>query len=150
MRCNPTKQHFEVSHGPVARRAVAAYVCGDASSRWYRGPAHAADSPIAGRTTTVAKLLDHDIVLCRLQRLVDFRAWRPLEIAPLIIDIMGLRFDIGKDADVGQIFAFGRMAGKPRGFFDHDNIAAVLRSSEQYLPSSADDERRADAPRYFA
>lgn len=86
MRCNPTKTHFEVSHGPIARRAVAAYVGGDAGDRDGIAAQRAQQIlQLRGVKATIAKLLDHDIVLHRLQRLVDFRAWRALEIAPLII-----------------------------------------------------------------
>ena len=128
-RCAAIRQkyHLKISHGAIARRAVAANVGCDASDR--NGiAAQGAQQILQLRPVkaTVAKLLDHDIVLRRLQRLIDFRAWRALEIAPLIIGIMGLRFDIGKDAAPGQIFAFARMQVNHRNF-------SIMTISQQFL-----------------
>jgi hypothetical protein len=78
------------------------------------------------RKAAVAKLLDQDIVLRRLQRLVDFRARCALEVAPFIIGIMGLWFDVGKNADVGQVFALGRVQVNDGNF-------SIMTISQQFL-----------------
>ena len=59
--------------------------------------------------TAVTKLLDQNIAVERFYRLIKLGAGTALEVAPFIIRVMALRLDIGKDADVCEIFSFGRV-----------------------------------------
>ena len=122
------KQHFEIAHGAVARRAVAADVGRHAGDRDGVAP-HGAQKILQLRAVkaAVAKFFNQNIVRRRLYRLVDFRARTAFEVAPFVVGVMGLRLDIGEDTDIGQVFALGRVQ------IDHRHFARRGRKRSSLL-----------------